>query len=215
MKKILVIGDSLCLPRKKPEIVEYNDTWPYLLKNTNKFEIVQIAIGGGSIRDLYEQTSYYKCYNPDIVIVQSGIVDCAPRALGKIEREIINSSRILSAIFNRFFPLNFVRRYRHVTLTRDDIFKQNAHQIIETFSGSKLIWIGILPASNQYEKMLPGISNNIKKYNEIITSEIKVFGASFIATDMMQMDLIMTDHHHLNKNGHKWIFERLIIELTS
>lgn len=42
MKKILIITDSLALPREKPEICAFEDTWPELLKKNKKFQIHQV-----------------------------------------------------------------------------------------------------------------------------------------------------------------------------
>ncbi len=69
MKKILVITDSLGLPRKDPEECLYENTWPILLKK-NGFIIHQVSIGGATIDQLYRQVAYHKLFNPDIVIIQ-------------------------------------------------------------------------------------------------------------------------------------------------
>ncbi len=54
MKKILVITDSLGLPRKDPEECLFENTWPFLLKK-NGFIIHQVSIGGATIDQLYRQ----------------------------------------------------------------------------------------------------------------------------------------------------------------
>ncbi|WP_316763092.1 SGNH/GDSL hydrolase family protein [Pedobacter aquatilis] len=208
-KRILIIGDSLCLSRNKPEIVGLTDTWPYVLNQNKEFEIIQLGIGGAAIKTLYDQAQYYEGSNPEILIIQSGIVDCAPRALGWLEKEIINSSRLLSFIVNRFMPINLMRRYRGLTYTNKANYKKNINEFIKKFSKSKIIFIGILPASNEYEKLLPGISNNIKSYNKIIKEEIINKGL-FLNADNIPMEGIMSDHHHLNAMGHKWLSEEII-----
>lgn len=114
-KRILIIGDSICLSRTKPEKVELFDTWPNILNKKNEFELIQLAIGGGTIGTLSEQAYYYEAYYPDVVIIQSGIVDCVPRALSWLEKEVINSNRFLSFLSNRFIPINFLRKYRKLT----------------------------------------------------------------------------------------------------
>lgn len=210
LKRILIIGDSLCLPRIHPEKVDYNETWPNLLRQTGLFEIFQIAIGGGTIKDLYEQISYYKCYNPDIVIIQSGIVDCAPRALGRIEKDIISSSRILSAIYNRLNPTKVLRKIRRITYISEKSFKNYLKIVLESFYDSQIIWIGILPASVEYEINLPGISSNIEAYNRLIQSELNSKRCYFLDTKPIPIYGIMTDYHHLNSIGHKWLSDKLL-----
>ncbi len=72
MKKMLIITDSLGLPRPKPEIVEYNDTW--VKKISIYYDVWQYSSGGATISDLYSQIEYHKMFNPDIVLIQSGIL---------------------------------------------------------------------------------------------------------------------------------------------
>lgn len=208
-KKILVIGDSLCLSRSQPEVVRLSETWPYLLKSNKQFEIIQLGIGGGTIRSLYEQSAYYSASDPDIVIIQSGIVDCAPRALGWLEKEIINSNRLLRFAFHHFFPTNLMRKYRKITYTKTSEFKKLIEELINRFSNSKIIFIGIVPASNEYEELVPGISKNIEEYNNIIETGIRIQQGFFLNTRHIPMKGIMSDYHHLNVIGHEWLSEQI------
>lgn len=210
IKKILIIGDSLCLPRDKPEIVNYNETWPYLLKQSGKYEIFQLALGGGTIVDLYEQISYYTIINPDIVIVQSGIVDCAPRALKRLERDIVSSNKLLSELFNRFMPINKLRKLRNVTYVNKSDFESYIIKIVKSFNNVKLFWIGVLPAKLEYEKIVPGITKNIIEYNNIINLKSKELTFKYISTELINENCIMSDNHHLTKLGHVWLYQKLI-----
>jgi len=209
-KKILIIGDSLCLSRNKPEIVELSETWPYLLKSNNEFEIILLGIGGGTIKNLYEQSGYYEGCNPDVVIIQSGIVDCAPRALGWLEKEIINSNRLLSFIFYRFMPTNLMRRYRKLTYTKTSDYQKFIKEFTSRFSKAKIVFIGIVPASIEYEVFLPNISKNIKSFNEIIEKEISTTKNVFLSTNNIPMKGIMSDYHHLNTIGHRWLSDQVL-----
>ena len=210
LKKVLILTDSLSLPRNKPEKVKPKDTWPSLLNNNQDYDIMIMAMGGATIKKLYEQSHYYASFNPDIVIIQSGIVDCAPRALGLLEKEIINSNKLLSAFFHRFMPVSFLRRFRKKTYTSNLNFSKYLDLLFEIFNDSKIIWIGILPASIEYENKLIGIQNNINIYNGIIESKIALTNNLYINTSNIPHNGIMSDHHHLNIEGHQWIYSRLI-----
>lgn len=84
-RRILVITDSLGLPRDYPERCIYSDTWPALLKKDGHI-IHQISIGGATVSELADQLlSYHLSFCPDVVLFQSGIVDCAPRAFTRNE----------------------------------------------------------------------------------------------------------------------------------
>lgn len=212
---ILVLGDSLCLPRNRPEVVNSNETWSYLLKNAEKSELVQLGIGGGTIDRLYEQSKYYNSFQPDIVIIQSGIVDCAPRALGRVELEVINSIRILSFIFQRFLPTKLFRKYRKMTYTKPKEFRNYIKQISAQFTDAQVYWIGILPVSEDYKNTVPGIAKNVDIYNNIISSEIAEQNGVFISCNDMPMNGIMSDHHHLNTLGHQWLFKQISSRLSN
>ena len=209
-KRILIIGDSLGLSRLKPEKVELQETWPSLLKNTDKFEIIHMGMGGGTIKKLFDQSFYYEGCCPNIVIVQSGIVDCAPRALRLLETEIINSCYFISGLFKYLMPINFMRKYRNITYTSPKDFKNYLYLLIQRFSKSKIVFIEILPASIEYEIFLPGISKKIEKYNNLIEGEAIAAGHFFLRTKEIPLNAIMSDFHHLNSTGHKWISDRIL-----
>jgi lysophospholipase L1-like esterase len=212
--RVLVLGDSLSLPRNKPEVVSFEETWPFLLSRTGLFEIIQISIGGGTLYNLLEQSDYYLPGYPDIVIIQSGIVDCAPRAIGFIEKEIIRNCRVLNFLVRKLYPYRFMRKYRNITYTKPAHFTDMVNKMIMKFSDKRTIWIGIIPAVPEYENHLPGISKNIDQYNATIQSIMTTKGGTFLDTANLPLNGLMSDHHHLNAIGHSWIFNQLFAELS-
>ena len=209
--KVLILTDSLGLPRTSPENLAYEDTWCYSLKD--KYDVLQISIGGGVIGEIYKQCQYYKGFKPDIVIIQMGIVDCAPRILGKTENLLLNSNPVTRKILSKILPRygKKIREYRKKTYTSTYHFEEYLKKIIETFQNSIFYSIGIMPASAQYEADLIGISENIDQYNSILK---KIFKDLFIDTlDFTEKDL-MSDYHHLNSIGHKKIIEKLKLKIN-
>ena len=59
-KRILIISDSLALPRSNPEETLYEETYPYLLKKD--YEVMQLSYGGGTIGEIVHQAHYYITY---------------------------------------------------------------------------------------------------------------------------------------------------------
>ena len=87
MEKLLLITDSLGHARPGPEVTYWEDTYAYML--SNDYRIYQYSVGGARIQELAGAArSYLIQFRPDIVIIQSGIVDCAPRAYKWIEERI-------------------------------------------------------------------------------------------------------------------------------
>ncbi len=110
--KILCIGDSLALPGHDNN---FEDTWFYKLqisfrhiffisffKRSVTTEIL-VTEGGGDIKQPIKGADCLEFYMPDIVILQLGMVDCAPRLLKRssLFNKLLQkmSSNIQSVIF--------------------------------------------------------------------------------------------------------------------
>jgi hypothetical protein len=212
MKRLLILGDSLSLPRLQPEFCGLEDTWPNLLKP--QFQIHQVSLGGGTIGDLFRQVEYHKAFAPDIVVLQSGIVDCAPRALSIFELEFISKIWGIQSIVLSFVKKHSrsIRSWRNKTYTSPSLFSNKLNEIKTAFPNSQLIVVGILPPCQEYEKIVPGVSVRIKQYNIILR---EVGSENFISLDTISRDCIMSDFIHLNKKGHLFVYEKIMARLTS
>ena len=197
--KILILTDSLALPRDTPELVNFDDCWIEILKrNVSNINIHQVSIGGATIRCLWEQYLYNKLFYPDIIILQNGIVDCSPRAFTGIEQKIINSNFVTRKIGNFIIPFikAFLRKTRNLQRTplKTYIKYVSMFALVE----ARTIAISILPSSNAYEISNPGITRNIKLYNSVLEKSFEIINIS-----MFTSRHIMSDHHHLNEAGHE------------
>ncbi len=92
--KALIVADSLSMPRKG---IPYDDTWPSILncirKDIHWIQRSQRALNSNHIVGSLKE-DYLEYYRPDIVILQIGIVDCAPR--------LFPSDSLITKIINRF-----------------------------------------------------------------------------------------------------------------
>lgn len=110
-KKVLCIGDSLALPG---HLNKYEDTWFYNLKqNFPDYDFISffkrqlttdvlVKMGGGKegVDKMPNGADCLEFYKPDIVVLQLGIVDCAPRLLNKYDKVII---RLLPEGLTKFY----------------------------------------------------------------------------------------------------------------
>ena len=207
-KRVLVISDSLALPRNRPERTLYEETYPFLLQN--HFTVLQLSYGGGTIKEILHQASYYTSYNPDVVIIQSGIVDCAYRAFPLFVDKGATYSKILyfyKRVIARIIPPRFLRRHLRIRYTSPSEFKLALDDLKSKFAKSIIVAVGIVPASDEYEKLVPGIKKSIIQYNTIIKDSKSV--DYFIDLGKMSLNCVMSDHHHINKNGHLYIFKAI------
>ena len=208
MKRIVLFTDSLAMPREEPEITYYEDTYPYLL--SKDYEVFQFSKGGGVMNEFVEQTFYYNKYKPDIIILQLGIVDCGPRAFSKLEEAIFKSNRVFRLIRRTLSRTKISKRIRNLrrlswTSVRD--YKHGCEIFISKFSQSRVYALSIVPPSEEYEKQVPGISKKISEYNEVLK---QVFKQNLIDLTNIPSEGIMSDHHHLTKEGHKFVYDEIV-----
>lgn len=205
--KILVLTDSLGLPRDQPESVFYEQTWPYFLSQ-GKYTVLQSSIGGATSDDMLKQMSYLRQYKPDIVILHVGIVDCAPRALTQLERMIFSSNKIVRRIVFTILPhiARPLRKMRNISYVSKKKFRVNLNRLISLSPQSCYYAIGIVPISDVYELQVPKMTKRAQEYNRILQ---EIFEKNFINIDKMPIDHIMSDFHHLNEKGHLYIYKEI------
>ncbi len=201
--RILIFTDSLSLPRSTPEVCHHNDTWPERLRKLGH-EVCLSAIGGATIKTLFKQSFYFGNTGYfDLVIIQSGIVDCAPRFARQWEVKLLQSAPVFGKVLLKALNTNFIRGLRNITYTKPNTFKQ----FVDKFDASYTcpVWyIPILPASPAYEQRLPGVSKNIERFNQLLPAERIIDIKELTSNDLM------SDFHHLNSKGHQVITKAII-----
>lgn len=208
-KRILALTDSLALPRNRPEECSYEDTWPSLLDAAG-YTVHRVSIGGATSTDLSKQIDYHKNFRPEIVVVQVGIVDCAPRFLTQFEVSVVRKLGILGKVIFKLTNNNFVKRLRNICYIKPKKFAQNLQDINNGFKESKIIYLGIVPATAEYELQLPGINRRIAQFNNIL-QQMK----GYINLNDFDMAGVMTDHHHLNKDGQRQVYQKVLNRINA
>lgn len=202
--KILILTDSVGLPRSKPEFCSFEDTWPVLLRKNDR-NIHQVSIGAATSQVLLKQVTYQKAFKPDLVILQVGIVDCAPRFMSNKELDFTGALGTIGRGLRFLFNRKWIKKLRNISYINELDFKSNISNIQSDFD-CPIMAIGILPASSEYEIFLPGVTNKIKLYNDILEQNVKYF---LNTNEILGCGGIMTDHHHLNKSGNHYLFKKI------
>jgi hypothetical protein len=211
MKRIVLFTDSLAMPREEPEKTYFEDTYPYQLRKD--VEVFQFSKGGGIMNEFVEQTYYYNQYKPDIIILQLGIVDCAPRAFTKFEEAVFQSNRafrFIRRILSKSKISKKIRNSRRVSWTSEKNYEQGCRFFINKFKEVKVYALSIVPTTEEYEKQVPGITKKVERYNSILK---EVFQENFIDISGIPLEGIMSDHHHLTKVGHQYVYGRILSKL--
>jgi lysophospholipase L1-like esterase len=204
--KVLVVTDSLGLPRPAPQTVTPEQTWVSLLAKS--CDLAQFSSGGATIGDLHAQVEYMKMHRPDLVIIQSGIVDCAPRAFSRFENEFINKFRLTRSLSRRILNKERIvklRARRNVTYTPLADFASFADKFSKAFSD--VYWVEIAPSNADYERRVPGITRNIELYNDVLR---KVSAGKTISLSDFSTEDIMPDHIHLSVSGNRKLAEKAL-----
>ncbi|MCX8492312.1 MAG: SGNH/GDSL hydrolase family protein [Cyclobacteriaceae bacterium] len=206
------MGDSLGMPRQG---VPFCETWYYrIIKHKTNYCFVNNFRRALTTNELSAE-DFLENYSPQIVILQVGIVDCAPRYYknNSLLVKLINVGP--DFIRNKFWKLTkrFKSRISENADVSVDQFKSNLDSYIKRCERElmeKLIIIKIPAPSEALLQKNPKIRESIEAYNEVINS-IK-FNGQFMVIDPLRdgsNDDYIEDGYHLSKLGSQKIFNCL------
>lgn len=227
-RTLLIQGDSLPLPRQS---VPYEETWPGRLRTETCFShVVNRSRSGKTTDDLHAEKVRFpnrklEAYSPGAVVLQIGIVDCAPRLLSKAEKDLFTAcpfegfARVGSHVLKR------VRgRSRKRTYVTEDDFEANLRNFferIEAVGVEEVVVLKILTAGEKYTAKNPDVQSAIMAYNAILDAvaadfeparTLRPLADSRSAEASIVDDHTLEDGYHLNAAGHRRVYERLADE---
>lgn len=226
MIRVVVIGDSLSLPRNVDVIepIFWDDCWPNLipqeLRSALPIEVLNLSGRSKQIESLVNEfTDFVELTNPDVIIVQLGIVDAAPRIFSKTEKTLLQ----LSLVPSRFRQLLINKRKR----SRDKIISKNPlrkvytsptqfryylkrfNEIIDNHNSKNdkhpiVLFIPIVGCIQMLNNKSPGYSSNIQLYNSILMSFCSKGSFEFLSLPeifSLNKENFANDGYHLSKRG--------------
>lgn len=203
--RIVVLGDSLGLPRPhrinaySPEeldlAVSYEQTYSSIIQKKlfeqykgTFFEVINRSRRSCTIREIAREFSdYLFFYEPDVIILQVGIVDC-------------------------WFREN---RKQIVNIKEFEMHLNSIVKVLKSRPKCKLIIVGISPTSLKMDTRYPRLNTEIKKYNDIYISVVnhnEIFYVNlenFIEPSNLS-EYILPDDHHLNPKGNELVAEEIL-----
>lgn len=233
--KIALYGDSLALPRKG--IVNYNERYLFLVQkwlidnfNIEYIEIKDRAKGAATITELlsqYEHDAGYFELPGDIIIFQTGIVDCAPRPINENTRQIVSKlplwikNRIVNYLHNNRSKI--LKKGKFYVKTEKELFYTTLKTLINkaTQDYKRVYLITICPTNDKTELHSPGFTKNINFYNAIIknvfqeTEKPNLFLIDinkYINERYLDIDkyVLKDDGHHITSLTHSIISNQII-----
>lgn len=213
-KVVLCVGDSLGLPRRG---VTFQSTWLYKISlQFQDYLFINNFAREFTSEGLNSEDSL-EMYLPSVVIVQVGIVDCAPRFHHRdsLLFKLVNSTpNSFKALFWRIFKKIRTRRIKYAFV--DPIrFRFNLENYLlrcQKIGVEQVVFILIQIPGSQMLSQNHQILESIGSYNEIIMSIAKKYGCDAINPLRLGGDEnYVEDGYHLNEAG----FDRVLADLTN
>lgn len=232
MKNIVIIGDSLACPR--PWIgLGQRDTYASLIQHAAgaRAHVINLAAGERSTQ-YYASSSFAKTYiedsDTDTLIVQLGIVDCAPRLMTFLERGVgvvCRKNRLTNALFMKYVAFKskhrrfFTKHFPNIKVKRPE-FERNVQIILNRYlstGGAKsVIVINIAyPGAHLTERSF-GVLQIIESYNDVLAQAAAAYPEKVQVVDLFGItreapELITSeDGHHITKDAHKILADKIL-----
>ena len=235
---VKVYGDSLSMPRPADGI-PWGSEYSMLLKGVIESAcgvhamIYNRSMGGARISRLAVQYTEDLTYlgEGQILVIQSGVVDCAPRPLPSPLRVMLGySPGFIRRPVVRFLHDNRAKILKAGLGTRPTSpasFKMIMKKWLETSSSrEKLVCVvNIAPTNDEIENHSPGFGKSIVMYNGIIRALVEEIGSPRIRLIDVHRAIIESrggtdefinrkDGHHITAAGHGLYSEMLFGEIS-
>lgn len=213
MKKVLILTDSLGVPRMRPERLTDDACWVYRLVDaaSDRFRFRLSTVPGLDSRQLLAMARlYHAAIAPDVIVLQVGIVDAYPRALKRIELSVLARfpgvlSRFFHALVKRFYAQ--LVRLRNIHYVEPEEFRRNLLDLRSLFPDTRILVVPVAPATQDYRRRNPLVGQSIVDYNGILG---EVFGAGLLKDCFAGEPpeaVVASDNHHLSERGNERVFE--------
>jgi hypothetical protein len=213
--KILILAESASNPRSFPEKDKtyLEETYPYILREGFKDSIFwQLSFGNITSEELCSQAiGYLSHWNPDVIIVHSGLNDCRPEPMSNFQKDLFNflSFGLINRVglIKRLIYNPFLIQRRNKSRVTKKSFIKTLKRFKLIFSKSKIYWLEI-GAKEDYEKDRPGFKKKSVEYNQLIH---QVFHEDMIMImdEINKVNGFNTDNLHWRKGAHNVVAEIL------
>lgn len=239
---VLVYGDSLSMPRMTEGVfwsdlyVEKFRLWLEVQHQGVKVYLINRSRGSRRIPELYSDFesdyTYFDSNGEKILIIQGGVVDCAPRPIPDSLRFVI--SKFPSLLRRPVIKLLHDNRARLLQNgfkwrgTSPHVFRSVFQRWLcfAAIRFSRVYVLSILPTNEKTEAHSPGYGKSVATYNLIMQRVIRRMSAGNVffvdlhaglsaKPEMLGAVLNPKDGHHITAVGHEFYFQSLIeIEKT-
>jgi hypothetical protein len=223
--RIVALADSLALPRdREPDVLRWQETWPYVLEKDLLAAGLpaEVINCGGRARTVdtllgadFREHVYLK--RPQVLVLQVGIVDCAPRVLSRREKRLLNQPFVPAPLRRAVIRWRASRRGEITArnplsrvYTRPRAFSAHLdrfrHRLGQLDWKIHLIVLPIVSNPLFMEKKSPGHTANVALYNRLLESFARDAAALWFEPAQLFPENIAArsfcaDGYHLNVSG--------------
>lgn len=216
--RFVLATDSSANPRSFPAAmrVDLEETYPYLLREAFQDSVFyQLSFGNITTEDLLSQPmAYLTHWQPDFIIVQSGLADCRPEAFSEVEKRLIERlpTKLFGKLKRNIQNPKIVRR-RQIYRVTPQSFRKTLKKFKMVFSRSRIYWLEVC-AAPAYEEERPGIGQRLVEYNKIIQ---EVYSDGFIALQerILQVHGFNHDNQHWLRQAHRLAADELAARIKA
>jgi acyl-CoA thioesterase I len=219
--RVVVIGDSLSLPRNAEadgEAISWEHTWPYqleriLLLKAIDVEVINCGSRARTVETLPDEAfcEHVILKRPGTLIIQIGIVDCAPRIFSRSDRQILALCVVPNWLREFVIRRRSSRRAR--LISRNPLAKvyvppshflaslNRFEEQLSTIAGKpRVIFLPIVGDFEQLNARSPGFSSNISQYNRLLREFVSRSGFQWLEW-RAEPHYFWRDGYHLNVAG--------------
>ena len=233
---IYVYGDSLSLPRAQ-DGVRYYETYPELLRDAIQARLTNARIalynrsqGGGFITSLMSSFendgAYFGTDGVGILVIQCGIVDCAPRPVPTNVRQVIAKLPMpfrwaISKFLHHMRPY-MLRAGMKWQLSTAEAYQQILLEWLRRAAPrfNTIYVVNIAPTIEAIESHSPGLTASIDAFNAVIDRTVRQAALNVKLIDVhaalsdggrdLKLLININDGHHITRLGHE-LYASLII----
>ena len=212
--RTLGIVDSVGLPR--PTVGCYYET-TYISKLEKKGYFWLLSGGGYRLATRYEHllnlSQYLEPNFFDLIVIQIGIVDCSPRPIPYLVRQVVSLGpswliKGVAQVLHILRPIILKKKfYQFTPIKKFTLLYGNLLKVTKRL-GKTTIIIGIAPIKHSLEIHSPGTTTQIDLYNNSLKELAKTSDSYYVDLEgLSEEDL--TDDAHIKGTAHTFILDRI------
>lgn len=206
-KRILILTDSLGCPREETSVEK---TWTdKILQKWTGSNMYFYTYCKHGLEARHIDFNYIKEIQPDLIIVQLGIVDACRRAFSRKFIFIVSHIPIISKLVNAFARRfhYFLTKIKNIHSTKPKDFRNRLMQLSNI--AENVVFISIAPPGKSLKERVYKVKTDVIEYNNII-KDVATISKKKLLNPYQEIEkidsILLNDGHHLNDIGISLVF---------